>query len=543
MSRRLIVHADKMLASERGAVRKQPGGRLSVCLVYPNCYAVGMASLGFQGIYALFNSRPDVVCERAFLPENDLLVEYDRTRTPLFSLESKRALAEFDIVAFSISFENDYPHIFRMLDLARIPYAAQERTLRHPLLIAGGVCATINPEPFADVFDLLFIGDAEESLFVFLDTYVSAGRADIVNVAAQIPGIYAPSLTEVKYAADKTIVSRNTAPEIPSTITRQRYDNIGSSAITTAIVSSQAEFADMYLIEAMRGCPWNCRFCMVGNVYRPVRVKPLDAIKSEIEKARLLTARIGLVGPSLTDYRYVYDVLAMPGVSFSLTSLRADERSARLIEFLKGARSVSIAPEAGTERMRKIINKKIHEHDILHTASLLLHNGIDQLRLYFMIGLPGERDEDIRGIIDLIARIRALCPRGMISAGISVFVPKPFTPFQWAIMETPKVIKEKLKWIKKDTRKLPGVRIAHDVLKQSYLQGLLARGDRRLWPLLAELAKNQNYAVIADRLGLDMDWYLYRSRSKEEILPWDFIDVGVAKERLWHEWQESQQCF
>lgn len=543
MNRRLIAHADRLLAAERGIIRKTPGGRISVCLVYPNRYSVGMASLGFQGIYALLNSRDDVVCERAFLPDEKQLAEYRRTRTPVFSLESKRPLAGFDMVAFSLSFENDYPNLFRILELSRIPFWAAERTARHPLLMAGGVCATINPEPFAEVFDLVFAGDAETSLPAFIDAYAGTHRSSVVAEAVKIPGIHAPGYARITYHPDGTIASRSVQEGTPDGVVRQRCGDIGTSPVTTAIVSSEIEFADMYLVEAMRGCPWNCRFCMVGNVYRPVRPKPLDAVRAEIGRARALTQRIGLVGPSLTDYRHIEDVLALPGVMFSLTSLRATERSARLIDLLKGAKSVSIAPEAGTERMRRVINKKVTEQDIIETAALLFQNGIDQLRLYFMIGLPGERDEDIAGIVQLIARIRALSPRGMITAGISTFVPKPFTPFQWAAMEEQGSIREKLRRIKKDTRKLPGVRIMHDVLKQSYLQGLLSRGDRRLGQLLAEMVLSDDYVSAAERTGVSIPWYVHRQRGQRELLPWDFIDAGVAKEHLWNEWQESQRLF
>lgn len=539
MNRQLIAEADRLLAAERGTVRKSPGGRISICLVYPNSYSVGMASLGFQGIYALLNSRPDVVCERAFLPDATQLAEYRRTRTPVFSLESKRPLADFSIIAFSVSFENDYPHIFRILDLSRIPLWSAERTVRHPLLIAGGVCATINPEPFAEVFDLLFAGDAESSLPSFIDIFGAADRASVVREAAQLPGVYVPGYADLSYAADGTIATRTVQPGTPALVERQRCDDIGTSPVTTAIVSPGIEFSDMYLVEAMRGCPWSCRFCMVGNVYRPVRPKSLEAISAEIAAARPLSSRIGLVGPSLTDYRHIENVLDIPGVSFSLTSLRADERSARLIDRLRGARSVSIAPEAGTERMRRVINKKVTEQDILETSALLFQSGIGQLRLYFMIGLPTERDEDIAGIVDLIVRIRALSPRGMITAGISTFVPKPFTPFQWASMEAQGSVKDKLRRIRKDTRRVPGIKIVHDVQKESYMQGLFARGDRRLGQVLAGMIMSDDYGEACERAGVSFPWYVTRERGEHEVLPWDFIDAGVSKDRLWSDWQAS----
>ena len=536
----MTAQADRLLAAERGTVRKSPGGRISVCLVYPNLYGVGMASLGYQGIYRLLNLRNDMVCERAFLPEEKDLAEYRRTGTPVFSLESKRPLGEFDIVAFSLAFENDYPNIVRILSQSRIPLFSRDRTQHHPLVVAGGVCATINPEPFADFFDLLFVGDAEQSLPGFLDAYVAAGgrRAGVGRYSA-IPGIYVPSLYEITYADDGMLAERRAVSGAPSHIPRQRCDDIAASPVSTAITSSESEFSDMFLVEAMRGCPWSCRFCMVGNVYRPVRQKSVAAMKEEIARAKELGCRVGIVGPSLTDYQHIDEVLAIDGVEFSLTSLRAHEKSARLLDKLAGARSVSIAPEAGTERMRKVINKKVTEPDIIETASLIFGRGISHLRLYFMIGLPTEREEDVTGIIDLVTRIRAISTHGKITAGISTFVPKPFTPFQWCAMEHPDSIKDKLKMIKKAFRMNPAVKIVHDVPKYASMQGLFARGDRRLAAVLANMEMSDDFAAACKQAGIDLSWYVFRERGKDELLPWDFIDVGVSKERLREEYQKA----
>ncbi|KAF0181924.1 MAG: radical SAM protein [Nitrospirae bacterium] len=511
-----------------------------MCIVYPNVYGVGMASLGYQGIYRLLNLRNDVVCERAFVPDDKDLAEYRRTDTPIFSLESKRPLGQFDIVAFSIAFENDYPNIVRVLAQSRIPLLSHDRTAHHPVVIGGGVCATINPEPFADFFDLLFVGDAEQSLPAFLDLFVAAGgrRAGVAQAGA-IPGIYVPSRYEITYGDDGSLAARSALSGAPEGIRRQRCDDISCSPVSTAIVSSKSEFADMFLVEAMRGCPWSCRFCMVGNVYRPVRQKSLAAIREEIGRAKEQGCRVGIVGPSLTDYQHIEAVLAIDGVEFSLTSLRAQEKSARLLDQLAAARSISIAPEAGTERMRKVINKKVTETDIVETAALIFARGISHLRLYFMIGLPTERDEDILGIVDLIARIRSLCRHGKITAGISTFVPKPFTPFQWCAMDRPDNIKKKLRLIKKAFRMTPGVRIVHDVPKYAYMQGLFARGDRRLTAVLSEMELSDDYTAACRQAGIDLSWYVFRERGKDEVLPWDFIDAGVTKDKLWEEYQKA----
>ncbi len=540
INRSLITEADRLLAGERGTIRKSPGGRISVCLVYPNYYGVGMASLGYQGIYRLLNLRNDIVCERAFLPDEKQLAEYRRTDTPVFSLESKRPLSQFDIIAFSVAFENDYPNIVRILAQSRIPIFSSTRTAHHPLVVAGGVCATINPEPFADFFDLLFIGDAEQSLPLFLDEFCAAGvRRAVASHSADIPGIYVPSLYTIAHADNGLIAERSSRAGAPERIARQRCDDIACSPVSTAIVSQNSEFSDMFLVEAMRGCPWNCRFCMVGNVYRPVRQKSLSAMRGEIARAKELGCRVGIVGPSLTDYQHIEEALSIDGVEFSLTSLRAHEKSARLLEQLAGARSVSIAPEAGTERMRKVINKKVTEQSIIETAALIFKRGISHLRLYFMIGLPTERDEDIAGIVELITRIRCLSPRGKITAGVSTFVPKPFTPFQWCAMDNPAAIKEKLRIIKGAFRRNPGVRVLHDVPKYAYMQGLFSRGDRRLAVVLSAMERSDDYAAACHKAGIDLSWHVFRERGKDEVLPWDFIDVGVTKDRLWEEYQRA----
>jgi radical SAM superfamily enzyme YgiQ (UPF0313 family) len=540
VSRKLQENLDSLLSKEKGTVYKDPGGRINIAMVYPNTYHVGMSNLGFQGIYGLLNSMKDVVCERVFLPEDKDIDEYVRTHAELFSMESKRPLNRFDIVAFSVSFENDYPNIVRIFELSRLPLRSSERNSRHPLIIMGGVCAFFNPEPVADFFDICFIGEADEMLPEFLEVYKSSvNRSEVLKKSMTVEGLYVPGFYSISYDAEGKISGRHQSEGTPENIRRRYLKDISASKMMTSIITSETEFSEMYLIEAMRGCPWNCRFCVAGKIYNPPRKKDLQAIEDEIQNALFRTKRIGLIGPSLSDYPYIKDVLKIPGVNFSITSLRASTKSAELVSLMKGHKSVSIAPEAGTERLRKVINKMITEEDILYTSELLFAEGIETLRLYFMIGLPTETREDIDGIINLVKRIRDIAPKGYITLSISTFVPKPFTPFQWHTMESLVEVKERLKIIKKGLLQIKGVKVFHDVPKYAYMQGLFSMGNRRVARVLENMSKNQDWIKASEAAGLNKDFYIFRKKEFNEILPWDFIDMGIAKEKLWAEYQEA----
>ncbi|MCG2722627.1 MAG: radical SAM protein [Thermodesulfovibrionales bacterium] len=540
MSYRLKEKTDSLLSKEKGTVHKDPGGRINIALVYPNTYSVGMSNLGFQGIYGLLNGMHDVVCERAFLPDDGDIDEYTRTRTELFCLESKRPLTRFDIVAFSLSFENDYPNVAKILQLANLPLRRVERNARHPLLIAGGVCAFFNPEPVADFFDVCFVGEADEMLPDFITIYKSVPvRAELLGKAVKIDGIYVPEFYTVSYNTVGSIANRTAEDSVPATIRRQYLKNLSPPKITTSIITPETEFSDMHLIEAMRGCPWSCRFCVTGRIYNPPRKKALEDMKDEIRAALAHTKRIGLIGPSLSDYPYIREVLKIPEVDFSITSLRASSQSAEIIGLMKGHQSVSIAPEAGTERLRKVIHKKVSEEDILSTSERLFQQGIDILRLYFMVGLPTETREDIQGIIHLAEKIRKGSPKGTITLSISTFVPKPFTPFQWHPMENLGEVKKRLKMIKDGLKNLRGVRVFHDVPKYAYMQGLFALGDRRVSRAIEKMLTVRDWMKAAEAAGVNKDFFIFRQKGLSEIFPWDFIDSGADKEKLWEEYQEA----
>ena len=540
ISKRVMEKTASLLSKEKGTIYKDPGGKITTCLVYPNTYHIGMSNLGFQGIYTLLNRSPDIVCERAFLPDQEDMNEYIRTGTEILSLESKRPLNRFDIVAFSVSFENDYPHILTILRMAKIPLRAKERGKRHPLLIMGGVCSFFNPEPVAEFFDLCVIGEAEEVLPELMEAHrASRNREELYEKAKDIEGVYLPKFYRLHYHPDGRISRREAWGNAPTMIKRRFVKDISKYRTVPSIITSETEFSQMYLMEAMRGCPWNCRFCVAGSVYKPVRKKEVSTLREEIREASSTTTRIGLIAPSLTDYPHTKDVLSIDGVDFSITSLRASQKSAELIPFIKGNRSVSIAPEAGTERLRRVIDKRITEENILETSIRILSEGIETLRLYFMVGLPTEDQRDIEGIVFLVKKIRKISHRGNIVLTLSTFVPKPFTPFQWHPMERMETVKSRLKLVKKELIALKGVKVFHDVPKYAYMQGLFSRGDRRISQVLEGIEDIDDWRKAYINKGIDAEFYLFRQRDFHEMLPWDFIDNYISKEKLWTEYEEA----
>lgn len=538
MNRKLIEKIDCLLSKERGAVFKDPGGKINICLVYPNTYHVGMSNLGFQGIYNLLNQRNDVVCERAFLPDDEDIDEYIRTETEIFSLESKRPLNRFDVVAFSVSFENDYPNILQILKLSKIPFRSSERNARRPLLLLGGICAFFNPEPLADFFDICFIGEAEEMLDEFIDVFnKSSNRDELFKNSLLIEGIYIPKFYEIEY--NNGISRRFALDNAPEKIKKRVLSDFSEKSVRHSILSSETEFSNMYLIEAMRGCPWKCNFCVAGHIYAPVRNKNTASMQKEISSAINLTNKIGIIGPSLGDHPGICSLFETQGVTFSITSLRANPKSAELVKLLKDNKSISIAPEAGTERLRKAINKKISEENIVETAKTIFEHGIENLKLYFMIGLPTETETDIEGIIELVKKIRSASKKGNISLTISTFVPKPFTPFQWHPMEKMEAVKTKLSKIKKSLSAVKSIKVSHDVPKYAHMQGLFSVGDRRISRVLEKMPETSDWKQACSDAGINPDFCIFRNKSRSELLPWDFIEAGNSKDSLWTEYQSA----
>ncbi|MCX7794051.1 MAG: radical SAM protein [Thermodesulfovibrionales bacterium] len=512
------------LSRERGTVYKDPGGKVSVCLVYPDIYHIGMSNLGFQGIYGLINSRKDSLCERAFLPDADDLEELMKRNSTLISYESMRPLPEFDVIAFSISFENNFPDVLKILKLSHLPLKSYERSERAPMIVAGGMAMTSNPEPLAEFFDLIMLGDGELLIPPFLDAvrewrFKGFKKTDILKELARLDGFYIPSGYEVRYENERIVSRKNKEgyPEIIKTPVLRDLDR----GVKHSILTPETEFSDMHLIEVMRGCPWRCRFCLTGNITR-LRIRSLESVLQEVRDSN--ASRFGIIGSSLTDYRYIKELLQHEGVDFSITSLRASPKAAEIIALLKNKKSVSIAPEAGSERLRRLINKNIKEEDILHTSELLFKEGIENLRLYFMIGLFEETDDDIISIVELIKKIRSLSKRGFISLSISIFVPKPHTPFERAPMQRPEIIKKRLNIIKKGLRGLEHVRVLHEVPKYSYMQGLFAQGSRRIGYVIEEMLNEPDWQEACRKREIDPEFYIFRRKDPNEVLPWDFIE-------------------
>lgn len=554
MSRRLIENAKRKLKKEIGTVYKDPGGKIKVALVYPNTYYLGMSNLGLQTVYGLLNRRDDILCERAFLPDEEDREEYLRTGTELFTFESQRKLLDYDIIAFSVSFENDYLNILDIMNLSRIPLMREERKDSYPLIILGGIATFLNPEPLADFFDLIAIGEAEEMVDELIDLYKrEAKRVDreiLLRDIASIEGFYAPGFYEVIYSEDKTIKERIPKKDISERIKRRYLKDIDRFDTCSRILTPDTEFSNMFLIELSRGCGRGCRFCLADFIYRPPRRRRIESILKAVKPGSCLTNRIGFVGAAVSDYPKIGDLLKSPetqGLQISVSSLRADTITDTLIKRLAegGLKTVSIAPEAGSERLRRVINKGIKEDDILRASGLIFLNGIPNLKLYFMIGLPTETDEDIEAIIDITKKVHEIQLSiarqknriGLLTLSINCFVPKPFTPFQWVGMEGVKELKEKIRVLNKGLKGIENIGIIHDIPKWAAFQAFLSKGDRRIGRILRLIVDRGDWMKISQDAGVEPEFYISRERPFDEILPWDFIDTGVSKNYLWQEYE------
>jgi len=540
MNRILARKYRLLLEAERGTVYKDPGGRLSICLVYPNTYHVGMSNLGFTGMYTLLNSRNDVVCERAFLPDREDMDMF-AGGAELCSLESGRPLREFDVIGFSVSFENDFPNVVKILELAGIKPFSRERDEKDPLIVMGGPCSFMNPEPLADFMDLVFVGEAEEMVHEFVEAWMAGGdRTSMLRRLCGIEGFYVPSFYACDYHDDGRIRKwRSVVDDAPLIVRRRIVEDMDATPLVSSLSTPYTEFGDMVLTEVMRGCPFSCRFCAAGHVYDPPRRRDVSGLVRDIRRRTGDGLRVGLIAPSLTEYRELKRVLAMKDVFFSITSLRASRKAAAIVEMLKkNSRSVSIAPEAGTERLRKLINKRISEEDILSTAESIFSNGINTLKLYFMIGLPTETDRDVDAIIDLVRRIRALSGRSGVALTVSPFVPKPFTPFQWHFMMDMKTLRTRIGRIRKGLAPL-GVRVSHDSVRSAFMQGVFAAGDRRVAAVVYNVSRQKDWKRNCREAGIDPAFYVARRKDRGEIFPWDFIDNRISKERLFEEYSEA----
>jgi len=537
--------ARQTLAREVGYVQKPHVDRMRVGLAFPNTYFVGMSNLGFQTVYRLFNAHPGTVCERVFLPPKQELQALVQQNARLVTLESQTPLNDLDVLAFSVSFEWDYTNVVTMLRLAGLPTRAADRDHRHPLVVIGGAVTFVNPEPLALFADVIAAGEGEVLVPSLLDAVAAAtSRDDLLRRLAQARGFYVPSFYDVAYHDDGTIAGwvpreGSGAPAVVKKAALKTTDAVDPPA--TSIFTPDTEFGSRFLVEVVRGCANLCRFCWAGYNYLPVRAFPTDRILELAAAARPHADRVGLVSIALCDHpdiELLLTRLSEMGYSISPASLRLDDLTPAIVRRLRqsGERTLTIAPETGSDRLRRVINKTVTNAEILEKAELIFSEGIENLKLYFMIGLPTETDEDLTALRDLTVQLRDVMLRyargrgriGRIVGSVNPLVPKPGTSYQWLPMVDAAEVERKLKRLRGLVSGLEHVYFSIKSERHSYYQALLSLGDRRVAPAIEAAERNGGqWRQAVQETGLDADFYIYRDRSADRVLPWDIIDGGM----------------
>lgn len=525
------ARARRHLETETGAIIKDWGGRLPFAFIYPNTYYIGMSNLGLQAVYAFLNRYEDILCERIFWEKETR----QSCSTPL-SIESQRPPADFAVLAFSLNYELDYFNIAPILKASGIPVYAEERDESHPLIIAGGPCITANPMPVAPFFDCLCIGEAEALLPAMLPVIrekITTKRWELLNSLAEVPGILVP-----QHGRD-----------LP--VKRLWAKHLDDFPVHSVVLTRNTEFNDMYLIEVQRGCAHGCRFCLVTGAYSPMRFRSAEKLIQQAQEGLQYRHRIGMMGPAVTDHPDIEEImenLLQMGASISVSSLRLSSLNPRIIEMMVkgGLRSISLAPEAGSECLRTLIKKGLHEEQILQAINIAAEKGMQQIKLYFMIGLPGETDDDVQAIADLVTRGLSIAStrhrKTRLAINVSPFIPKAGTPFQWFPMASTDTLKHRIALLK-ELLAGRGIEIKHESPQWSEIQAVLSRGDMRLARVLAEMEQISlsGFRHSCARHDIDVEYFAHQLWQTTQKLPWSLIDSGIDLRRLIREFELSHK--
>ena len=554
--------------SETRLVEPDPGGRLRVVLAYPNTYALGMSNLGVQTIYRLLNALPEVSCERAFLPDPEELAD----RPTLLTVESQRPVGDADVLAFSASFENDYINLLTMLQLAGLPLRAADRDSRHPLVVMGGATVSINPEPVAPFLDVCCVGEGEGLLEPLTSALLEIGggrspqrggggrRERLLAHLAGQPGFYVPALYEPRYedaaGGYPRFASLRPLGPAPSTVGKVRAEFGGPESVAaTAILTPETEFGDRAMIEVARGCTKGCRYCWVGYNILPFRVHAVNDVLAAAERWRGATRRVGLVATALLDHPDIEAIAAglrARGFDIFSPSLIISTLREPLLRAVvdSGQRSITIAPETGSNRLREMIMKRISNEEILAKVRMIFRAGATSLKNYVIIGLPGEEERDLQDLVDLAAAMRAIMVEesrsrghiGTITLSVNCLIPKPSTPFQWAEQIRPAEYRSRLRWLRRRLRSLPNVNIEAMPPRAAEVQALMSRGDRRVADMLEHWAAGGSWSAAVrewERGGGSLDHFAYRPLGPAEPLPWGHLRTGASPASMQNQWRKA----